>query len=254
MPVLETELTAMALRDHFRPPLHPLHHWESFHSNWATRIADALNESWLPREFFAEEHTHAGTHLEIDIATFERTGTTAVASIRGEIDGARQGAWQPDAPTHRSALAVPDSFEIRVLSDEGGATLVGVIELVSPANKDRPEQRRAFATKCAGLLHQGVSVLVVDVVTTRTANLHNEIVARVGADAARMPDDVALYGAAYRPVVRDGVTELDVWCVPCALGASLPVLPLRLRGDLFVPVDFESTYQEACRRRRIPPL
>ncbi len=38
---------------------------------------------------------------------------------------------------------------------------------------------------------------------------------------------------------------------PCAVGAPLPVMPLRLTGDLFVPVDFEATYQEACRRRRI---
>ena len=32
----------MPLLDHFRPPLYPRHHWESFHSNWATRLADAL--------------------------------------------------------------------------------------------------------------------------------------------------------------------------------------------------------------------
>lgn len=34
----------MPLLDHFHPPLHPRHHWESFHSNWATRLADALND------------------------------------------------------------------------------------------------------------------------------------------------------------------------------------------------------------------
>jgi hypothetical protein len=28
-------------------------------------------------------------------------------------------------------------------------------------------------------------------------------------------------------------------------------LPLRLTGDLFIPVDFEAAYQEACRRRRL---
>lgn len=240
----------MALRDHFRPPLHPLHHWESFHSNWATRIADALNDRWLPREFIAEEHTHAGTRLEIDVATFERSSSATVITLSDERgDGAT--TWTPPAPMHRLPLAVPDAFEVRVLADTGGATLVGVIELVSPANKDRAEQRRAFATKCAGFLHQGVSVVVLDVVTTRAANLHNEIIAALGVDRARMSDEVALYGAAYRPVVRDGETEVDVWCAPCEVGAALPVLPLRLRGDLFVPVDFESTYQEACRRRRI---
>jgi hypothetical protein len=41
--------------DHFHPPLHPQHHSESFHSNWATRIADALNDRWLPPEFLAED-------------------------------------------------------------------------------------------------------------------------------------------------------------------------------------------------------
>ena len=27
-------------------------------------------------------------------------------------------------------------------------------------------------------------------------------------------------------------------------------MPLRLTGDLFVPVEFEATYQETCRQRR----
>jgi hypothetical protein len=36
-----------------------------------------------------------------------------------------------------------------------------------------------------------------------------------------------------------------------AVGDPLPTLPLRLTGDLFVPVEFEAAYQEACRRRRL---
>ncbi len=238
----------MGLRDHFRPPLHPVHHWESFHSNWATRIADALNERWLPREYVAEEQTHAGTSLEIAIATFQR--------VQGDLHRLAPGdaapSWQPGPPASTSALTVPDSFEVRVLSDVGGATLVGVIALVSPANKDRPDQRRAFATKCAGFLHQGVSVIVIDVVTTRQANLHNEIVDLLGAPSLCWSSLAGLYAVAYRPVVRADSTELDLWSATFALGDALPTLPLRLQGDLFVPVDFASTYEEACRKRRIP--
>lgn len=239
----------MGLRDHFRPPLHPVHHWESFHSNWATRIADALNERWLPREYVAEEQTHAGTNLEIDVATFDQRG----GDVR-PIDDAVTTApsWRPPPATLAAPIALPDSFEVRVHTDSGGATLVGVIVLVSPANKDRPEQRRAFATKCAGFLHQGVSVIVVDVVTTRQANLHDEIVDVLRAPALRFTSATGLYAVAYRPVVRAGETELDVWTTGCSLGAALPTLPLRLQGDLFVPVDFASTYEEACRKRRIP--
>jgi len=36
-----------------------------------------------------------------------------------------------------------------------------------------------------------------------------------------------------------------------AVGQSLPVLPLALRNAGVVPVDFEATYREACRRSRL---
>jgi hypothetical protein len=55
---------------------------------------------------------------------------------------------------------------------------------------------------------------------------------------------------AYRPVRREERPEIDLWPTTFHLGDALPLLPLRLTGDLFVPVDFEATYQETCRRRR----
>jgi hypothetical protein len=72
----------MPLLDHFRPPLYPRHHRESFHSNWATRIADALNER-LPPEFMAEEHTSAGARLEIDVATYQEQGAVTAPRPNG---------------------------------------------------------------------------------------------------------------------------------------------------------------------------
>src|SRR5262249_3912208 len=130
--------------------------------------------------------------------------------------------------------------------------LVAAVELVSPSNKDRARERRAFAIKCASYLAQGVSLVIVDVVTNRRANLHNETVRllEVATDVA-FPPDVRLYAVAYRPVRRKQRDQIDLWTHRLALGAPLPTLPLRLTGDLFVPVDLESTYQEACRRRRL---
>ena len=52
---------------------------------------------------------------------------------------------------------------------------MAAIELVSPGNKDRDGHRQAFAIKCASYLCQGISLIVIDIVTTRRANLHNEI-------------------------------------------------------------------------------
>jgi hypothetical protein len=94
---------------------------------------------------------------------------------------------------------------------------------------------------------------MIDIVTSRRANLHNETMRLVGAPLEiDLPAEVDLYAVAYRPVRRQERSEIDLWPARCAVGAPLPVLPLRLTGDLFVPVDFETTYQEACRRRRLP--
>jgi Protein of unknown function (DUF4058) len=146
----------------------------------------------------------------------------------------------------------PDSFEVRVFSTTRGLTLVAAIELISPANKDRPEERRAFATKCASYLHQGVSLIIIDVVTNRRANLHNDVVRTLAVgDEFLLADEQNLYAVAYRPVLRQERAQIDLWTEPCAVGEPLPTMPLRLTGDLFVPVDFETAYRETCRRRRL---
>jgi hypothetical protein len=243
----------MPLLDHFHAPLHPRRHWESFHSNWATRLADALNDRWLPPEFVAEETTHAGGHLEIDVATYQETPAPGTALPNGGPPLAVAApTYAPPAPARTVPTVFPDSFEVRVFTATGGLTLVAVIELVSPGNKDRPEERRAFAAKCGGYLHQGISLIVLDIVTSRQANLHHEIMRLMDPSAAPdFPDDVNLYGVAYRPVRRQDRAEIDLWLARCILGEPLPVLPLRLTGDLFVPVDFEAAYEEACRHRRL---
>ncbi len=242
----------MPLFDHFHPPLYPHHHWESFHSNWATRIADGI-AAVLPADYQVEEHTHAGAGFEIDVAAFqEQTSSEGIASVGPAVATLAAPAYAPPVPDRTIPAAFPDTFEVRVFSTTAGLTLVGVIELVSPSNKDRPAERLAFATKCASYLAQGVSLIVIDVVTNRHANLHNDIMRLMeAAPDLDFPADVTLYATAYRPALRGEQEEIDLWMRPLALGAPLPTLPLRLTGDLFVPVDFEAAYQEACRRRRL---
>jgi hypothetical protein len=242
----------MPLLDHFRPPPTNDHRWESFHANWATRIADALTEL-LPPDFVAEEQSHAFGNLEIDVATFEKQPAPGSSPRNGPPASTQtMPAWAPPAAAYVLPGVFPDSFEVRVFSMLAGRTLVAAIELVSPGNKDRPDQRRAFATKCASYLHQGVSVIVMDIVTNLRANLHNEIMRLMEKGAQfDLPQDGSLYGVAYRPVRREEQAEIDVWPATFAVGDSLPTLPLRLTGDTFVPVDFEAAYQEACRRRKL---
>src|SRR5262245_10222827 len=240
---------AMPLLDHFHPPITPHHRWESFHSNWATRLADSINAR-LPPGFLVEETTHSGRAFQIDVATYEQEPAQPLSN--GPAVATAPVVWAPPAPAQTMPAVFPATFAVRVFSTAEGLKLVAAIELVSPSNKDRPDERRAFATKCASLLHQGVSLIIADIVTTRRANLHNEMLAVMEADQRfRLPTELSLYAVAYRPVLRGESPEIDLWPVPLALGGALPTLPLRLTGDLFIPVDFEATYQEACRHRRL---
>jgi hypothetical protein len=242
----------MPLFDHFHPPLYPNHHWESFHSNWATRIADGIG-AVLPPGFQVEEHTHAGPGFEIDVATFEGEASAEEGASAGPALATRAApTYAPPVPDRTIPAAFPDTFEVRVFNTTAGLTLVAVIELVSPGNKDRPAERRAFAAKCASYLAQGVSLIVVDIVTSHHANLHNDVMRLMeAAPELDFTADVTLYAVAYRPVRRGEQEEIDLWLRHLAVGAPLPTLPLRLTGDLFVAVDFEAAYQEACRRRRL---
>jgi len=235
----------MPLLDHFRPPLSRERHWESFHASWAGSIADALNRA-MPEGYFAEELTHAGAGTEIDVASFE-------SSSKGSAGGVATAtqAWAPPAPAAIVPAVFADDFEVRVFSARGGPVLVAAVELISPANKDRPESRRAFATKCAGYLHQGIAVVLVDVVTDRRACLQNDVIDLLGGAEGRIGDGVSLYSGAFRPLRRDDREEIEVWAEPLAVGDALPTLPLWLNAELVLPLKLESTYRDACSRRRI---
>lgn len=235
----------MPLLDHFHPPLSQRRHWESFHSAWATALVDALNEDLLPDGYFAEEMITVGGRVEIDVATWEESPDT-----NGNGVAVAPKTWAPPTPTVTMPVVFPDSFSVQIYRSEGGPTLVAAIELVSPANKDRDTHRQAFAVKCANYLHQGVGLVVIDIVTSRQFNLHNPIVQLVSQSSAyRMADDVFLYTVAYRPLTRENRAEIDLWQQPLALARPLPTMPLALSGAELVPLDLETTYDGVCRRR-----
>lgn len=238
----------MPLLDHFRPPLSQQRHWDSFHGAWAEAMAINLNDSLLPERFVAEARVNLGGQVEIDVATFAANGKAASAPAGGVA------LWSPPAPAATAPLDFqdPDIFEVQILSEEEGPRLVTAIELVSPANKDRPASRRMFAVKCASYLHSGVSVVIVDIVTERAGNLHAELLELLRVRAATPGQDAQdLYAAAYRTVPGPKNLQLEMWSHLLTLGDSLPTLPLWLQPDLCLPLDLDATYRAACAARRI---
>jgi hypothetical protein len=216
----------MPLHDHFRPPLSERRQWHSFHQAWATALAIDLNRQ-LPPGYFADPNVEF--NIEIDVAAFEEAKADAAFT-----------SWTPPAPTLTAPLTlITDTVEVVVYSAEAGPLLVGAMELVSPANKDRPATRDAFVSKCASYLQQAIGLIVADAVTSRRADLHAELLARVGGLAVPPSD---LWAAAYRPTQVDSQVQLEVWHQPLALGQPLPILPLWLKNGPCLKVDLEATY------------
>jgi hypothetical protein len=237
----------MPLLDHFHEPLVPTRTCESFHAQWAGSLAAALNRD-LPRpRYFAATQAHVGAKVEADVAEFE--ALPEAGGLTNGVAGVAVQTYAPPVTELAMPLVFPDDFEVQVFDTRGGARLVAVIELVSPGNKDRAEHRRAFAIKSAAYLQRGIGLVVVDVVTERQFNLHNELAALLGQDERyRMPAEVFLYAVAYRPVSLHGTNQASLWMVPLNVGQPLPRLPLALRGNGCVPIDLEATYNEARER------
>jgi hypothetical protein len=245
----------MPLLDHFHPPLQGERHWESFHSLWASALVGSLNGQDLPAGYFAEVQVHVGPRIEVDVATWEeeeRATARSESSGNGGTATLAAPVWAPAATDMEMPAVFPDEMEVRVFSAAAGPTLVAAVELVSPGNKDRPEYRQAFAAKCATYLQQGVGLVIVDVVTARQANLHDELVHLLGLGSEfNFPGGATLCTTAYRPTLRKDVGRIGVWARPLAIGQPLPVMPLPLRGYGCVPLHLEASYTEARQRSRL---
>lgn len=238
----------MPLRDHFHPPLNSRASWEGFHGQWPAMIVlDLVGR--LPSRFLAEPRVHVGSEVEIDVAGFEDD-----ARDKPEADPSEGLAFAPSEPSVavETELLAHGEYEVRIFDTKRARRLVAAIELVSPANKDRPESRRVFVDKCEALLRQGVSVAFVDLVTSKHYNLYAELLTLIDqTDPAFTPDPPAIYAAACRWVPRGRKHMLEAWSYQLHLGQPLPTLPLWLAETLAIPLDLESSYEATCRVFRI---
>jgi Protein of unknown function (DUF4058) len=243
----------MPLRDHFRSPLADRRAWDGFHGQWPAMIVMGLNRK-LPQRYIAEPQIHLGSSFEIDVANYEEDDAGSPSVDEGDNGGGIATAiWAPPRPTLAVATDLPDldEYEVRVYDTKSGRRLVAAIEIVSPANKDRPEHRRAFVTKCAALLQNRVSVAIVDLVTSRASNLYSDLMEHLGQTDSSQDNPSPVYAAACRYARAGDAWLLETWAHALSIGRPLPTLPLWLADNLAVPLDLERSYEETCGVLRI---
>jgi hypothetical protein len=242
----------MPLLDHFRPPISKRSSWEGFHGGWPMRIVEDLAPS-LPDGFVAEPRVHLGSYYEIDVSAFEQDAqrisldSSAIASGRA----ATSMKASPE-PTLTIDAEFSEQYAYEVLIYDLERRLVAAIEIVSPANKDRPESRQLFIAKCFNLLRQDVCVSIIDLVTIRQFNLYAELLALLGRSDAAPDPRSAIYAVTCRKRNGPGRTKVDSWYRPLAVGQPLPSLLVWLSESQTVSLDLEASYEQTCRILRIP--
>jgi hypothetical protein len=203
----------------------------------------------LPAGYVAEPHVHSGAQVEIDVATVEKEEPPSRFGTSDSNGGVATAVWAPANPSVAVETTLPeyDEYEVRIYDAEKGRHLVAAIEIVSPANKDRPEHRNLFVGKCAALLQKGVAVSLVDLVTVRHFNLYAELLAFIGhSDPTLGAEPSPLYAASCRWIEKEKRTLLEAWSHTLTLGQPLPTLPLWLSEKLVVPLDLEQSYEQTC--------
>jgi hypothetical protein len=242
----------MPLLDHFRSPILNKGSWEGFHGMWPALMVLDLCKS-LPEQYTAEPRVHLGRNFEVDVCTFDQDAGNEFKSHVPD-SGAATATWAPPQPTLSLELDPTEIYEYEVLifDQQRGRELVAAIELVSPANKDRPETRQAFVSKCAALLQKKICVSIVDLVTVKHFNLYCEMLDIFGqSDPAFISAPPATYAVTCRSHQLAIGSRFESWAYPMVVGQQLPILPIWLNNDQAISLDLETSYHQTCTTLRL---
>lgn len=238
----------MPLRDHFRSPVNDRHSWDELHGQWPGEIVRHLR-TILPPGFRAGPNVHLGSRFEVDVCAYEPDADSPEANAGTGATGTATLTALAPTLTVEAELFEQDEYEVRLYDTERGRTLVAVIEIVSPSNKDRPAKRESFVGKLTTLLQQGLCVSVVDLVSVRQANLYAQLLTLLGRADPSLGEAPPMYAVTLRgrQQPKSRLSLLDAWFYPMAVGQPLPTIPIWLAPGLGVLLPLETSYEEACR-------
>ena len=223
----------------------PIHDWtrlepgdfHHFHQRWISALTDSLNGGLLPPDYMALAEQVTGRPIP-DVVTLH---------VRPSNDEAGGIAVATAPPTAR----IISRFEKinyakradRVVIRHGRGTVVAIIEIVSPGNKDSRNAIRTFVEKATDILNQGINLLVVDLFppTPRDPQgIHKAISDEFGDEPFDAPPGKSLTVASY--LTGDLPTA---YVEPVGIGDPLPSLPIFLSNTGYIPAPLEETYMQA---------
>ena len=233
--------------------------FRGFHQRWISRIVETLNGGMLPKNHYAEAEQYA-EDLVPDVLALHLSEPDSDTSVFYEAET----SWNDDSDGG-IAVATTTSIEVAVtkpslkehvigtrkrtnrqkllvLRHTSGHRVVAVVEIVSPANKDRKESVSSFAAKVRMLLARGVHVVVIDLLPpTRSApqGTHSAVWAAYSKTRPRMPEGKSLSVASYV-----ATTPVEAYFEYLSVGDALPPAPLFLTAARYVELPLADTYRQ----------
>ncbi len=231
----------------------PVHDWSRvhagtfhhFHNGWIVALADVLNAGLLPDGYYALSEQHTG-RLIADVLTLQ------VGENEPWSSGASPALAVADAPPRvsRRMTASPNAAyratrKTLAIRTSEGHRLVALLEIVSPANRDRRASVNEFVEKVHAALQYDLHVLVIDLHPPGKHDpngIHAAIWESLDPEDYLLPKEKPLTLAAYTAgVVAEAFVE------HLSVGDALPDMPLFLTRGSYVNVPLESTYTAAYR-------
>jgi hypothetical protein len=155
----------------------------------------------------------------------------------------------PPGVTHRLVADESAAYRARqrtlTVRRTSGHQIVALLEIVSPANKDRISSVQDFVKKVESVLIRGIHVLVADLLPpgkNDPQGMHGEIWTRYASDAYDLPAEQPLTLSSY--LAGD---EVEAYVEHLNYGDPLPEMPLFLDDETYIYVPLEATYQAAFR-------
>lgn len=231
----------------------PLHDWtrveaeifHDFHLAWNAGLQKNLNCSGLLVDSYAIIEQHSGRSLKDILLGITNEPArwlkqpTDNRSILLAATSPPEGAAQI---LESSVSALRRTLAIR---DNGTHRVIALLEIVSPANKDRGEHVEEFAIKMITALERGVHVLVVDLFPPGVYDpngIHGEIRQRLVPldDSFELSRDEPQTSVSY---VAGSPTR--VYLNQMSVGGAIPEMPLFLSRERYVNAPLEATYNAA---------
>ena len=213
--------------------------WPGFQNKFASELSTELNGA-LPAPYYAD------LEMREEVGIIEQAGTrawivpdvTVVRHPRPPMH-AEWGGVAVMAPPRRE---VSSSIEIEIRDSSRGHKLITLIEILSPSNKQRGPDRKAYARKQTEVLESDANLIELDLLRGGRRILRDLSLETTVQALKPPPTYLVLVNRAWRR--RDHRAEYQIF--PVSLRGWLPCIPVPLkRGEAEVPLDLQYVFNRA---------